>query len=269
MALCAGDDDEDDEEEVDDAMRQDKKRQDKTAAAEVADGSELRHDVVFFSGGAASVATLRSAVRHREEQQRGGGAAAAAAAAAPGSEARRGLALLTCFDAVSRQLTQQQEDCDESGTVCDHHGGGGAVHIRTVAQQAQELGISHSLVGVPLHKGLTAADRVVKALKLLLGRERQRQRSGQKARGAGGGQQQLHLWFPDCSDAGRMQRESELLDGPPLLRQQLAMEEEAVSGGCVVVVHFPLLEMGEAQKNAELAEAKAAPSVISGYSSTQ
>ena len=248
-AFCAGDDDF----AVDGAPR------DAAAAAAAAADGELRQDVVFFSGGDASLATLRCAVRHREEQ-RGGGAAA------PGSEARRGLALLTCFDAVSRQLTQE----NESGAVCNAGGElGRAVHIRTVAQQAQALGISHSLVGVPLHKGLTAADRVVKALKLLLGRERQRQRSGQKARGAGGGQQQLHLWFPDCSDAARMQRESELLDGPPLLRQQLAMEEEAVSGGCVVVVHFPLLEMGEAQKNAELAEAKAAPSVISGYSSTQ
>lgn len=92
-------------------------------------------DVVWFNGDAASVATLRRAVDGKE------GTTMTSDAIGP-----RKAVLLTCFDAVSRNLVAANSG---AGGGAD----GSSVHIRTVMQQAEKLSIA--LVGVPLHKGLT------------------------------------------------------------------------------------------------------------------
>jgi hypothetical protein len=76
-------------------------------------------------------------------------------------------------------------------------------------------------VGVPLQKGLTVANRIDRALRLLLGGENPAE--------------PLHVWFPDCSEASRAMRESELL-----------------CVGLEVVAHFPLLEISKQEQVVEL-----------------
>lgn len=93
-------------------------------------------DVVWFRGDAASVATLQRVVSHRHEDTD----------MTSGVVSQQKMVLLTCFDAMTRQLVANGNDA-EGGA--DSNG----KHIRTVVQQAQELDVA--LVGVPLHKGLT------------------------------------------------------------------------------------------------------------------
>ena len=154
-------------------------------------------DVLFFDGDAASHAALRVLIRSRAEEGE------------DEESVREKVALLTCFAAVTRQLKQSEAT-------------GETLHIRNVADQAAGLKVSCH-VGVPLHKGLTVADRAGKALRLLSGGE--------------GLAEPLQLWFPDCDEAAREKREMELL------RESVGMQ---------VVARFPLLEIGEAERTAQL-----------------
>ena len=86
-------------------------------------------DVLFFDGDAASHAALRMLIQTRVAE--GGG---------DEGSVRGEVALLTCFDAATRQLATTET-------------AGETVHIRSVVEQVASLGVGCH-VGVPLQKGL-------------------------------------------------------------------------------------------------------------------
>ena len=170
-------------------------------------------DLVLFAGDAASVATLQRLLGDQlEEAVPGGDKGEPAALTQPW--------MMACFDAISRTIEHEKD----------------RVHLKTVAEQAEKLGIG--LIGIPLHRGLSAANRVEKGMEVLLG-------NSEGTVGAKADKSKLDFWFPKCSTSSPAKWETEMTT---LFDKQVEVEGESVQ----VMAHYPLLELSEEERSAEL-----------------